>query len=112
MQKYIYVLVTVVFTLFSGCNQGQHASTEKTKEDKEYQVEIDSLLSTYDTHATAYRDLYIKALYGDKTALKSYSDLMLEVNALDNKLEYLISQKKIASNQLKKYMNLKKKFMQ
>ncbi|MCC9042701.1 hypothetical protein LNQ81_08355 [Myroides sp. M-43] len=112
MQKYIYVLVTVFFTLFSGCNQGQATLVEKTKENKEYQIEIDSILSIYDTHANIYNELYLKALYGDKTALKSYSDLMLEVNVLDNKLEYLISQKKIASNQLKKYMNLKKKFMQ
>jgi hypothetical protein len=112
MQKYIYLLIAVIFTLVSGCNEGLEITKEHSEISELNQVEIDSILTIYNQHADKYSDLYQKALYGDKNALKSYSDLMLEINVLDTKLEYLISQRKIASNQLKKYMNLKKKFSQ
>lgn len=112
MQKYIYLLTVIIFTIISGCNQGIDTPNNDTEISEFNQVEIDSILTIYNQHADKYSSLYQKALYGDKNALKSYSDLMLEINVLDNKLDYLISQRKIASNQLKKYMNLKKKFAQ
>lgn len=112
MQKYIYLLLVVIFTVLSGCNEGVAVSNNNPEVNELTQMEIDSILKVYNKHADTYSDLYQKALYGDKNALKSYSDLMLEINVLDNKLEYLINQRKIASNQLKKYMNLKKKFAQ
>ncbi|MDM1348369.1 hypothetical protein HX017_14845 [Myroides marinus] len=112
MQKYIYLLTIVVFMIFSGCNESIDTPNNKREVSLFTKTEIDSLLTVYDKHANNYSNLYKKALYGDKNALKSYSDLMLEINVLDNKLQYLINQNKIASNQLKKYMNLKKKFTQ
>jgi len=112
MQKYIYILTIVIFTVFSGCNENIEVPNSKREISLLTKTEIDSLLTVYDKHANNYTNLYKKALYGDKNALKSYSDLMLEINVLDNKLQYLINQNKIASNQLKKYMNLKKKFTQ
>lgn len=112
MQKYVYLLVISFFLLFSGCNERRYTVMEPTEEDKAYQVEIDSILTIYSQHASIYSEIYPKALYGNKEALKRYSDLMLDINVLDNKLNLLINQNRITSNQLKKYMKLRKQFTQ
>ncbi|MEC4112882.1 hypothetical protein [Myroides pelagicus] len=111
MHRLLPSIILLLLLGFIGCdtvNDQNHYPEDKVK--KNSQDEIESMLSTYTNYVNNYKDLYSKALSGDKKALKSYSDLMLKVDESNQKLNKLIDQQRLTSNQLKKYISLKKRF--
>lgn len=86
--------------------------------DKEYEkthnldiskINLDACLETYNEYVNKYPVLFQKALYGDKKALKEYSDLMLSIAKIENKINELSNAHELPYRQFKKYKELKSK---
>lgn len=89
----------------------QHSDTDykEIQSLKVKEADLNTYLDTYDDYVNKYPRLFQKALYGDKKALKEYSDLMLNITKIEKKINDLTKNNKLPNKQLKKYKSLKRK---
>lgn len=89
----------------------QHSDTDYKEIEslKAKEADLNAHLDIYNEYVNKYPVLFQKALYGDKKALKAYSDLMLDIAKIEKKINELTSDSKLPNKQLKKYKSLKRK---
>lgn len=101
-------LILLLGLCFS-CAQHNDTDYKEIQSLKAKEIDLNTYLDTYDDYVSKYPALFQKALYGDKKALKEYSDLMLDIAKIERKINELTNNNKLPSKQLKKYKSLKRK---
>jgi len=106
------IITSLIVLLGISISCGRHHNDkeyEKTHNLDISKINLDACLETYNEYVNKYPVLFQKALYGDKKALKEYSDLMLSIAKIENKINELSNAHELPYRQFKKYKELKSK---